>query len=613
MKEDQVTSEDRATDDISRLRELAGRLEVLRDEMRRRYVEAAGVFEGVHPTHQLSASNLIDYLTLRSFDLRDVQESLAELGLSSLGRAEEHVITTLERVIGNLQILAGDRTGFRTEAAVSFHEGRATLTANATNLLGESRPERPARILVTMPSEAAEDYALVAGLIESGMDCARVNCAHDGPPQWRAMIENIRVAAQAAGRSCPVLMDLPGPKLRTGPVSPGPQVLRLSPRRDHWGRVVEAAHALLVADDAPTSPARSDAATIPVPRSWLDTLEVGDHFDLVDTRGAHRRGEVESIASQGWRVRFADTTYLATGTMLMASGGRETFVGPLPEVSQALRLFEGDVVTLTCDLTPVSPQGSRIGCTLPEALDAVRVGDRVFFDDGKIGAVVLHCRSGEVDVQVTTAGVGGTKLREEKGINLPDTQLKLLALTDDDVQTLRFVVDNADLVGLSFVNRPEDVVALRRHLAELHGDDLGIVLKIETVHGFERLPDLLVAAMASERVGVMVARGDLAVECGFERLAEVQEEILWLCEAAHIPVIWATQVLDQMARTGQPSRAEISDAVMAGRAECVMLNKGPHVIDAVGALDSILRRMDSFQHKKTSLLRRLESWSPVTG
>jgi pyruvate kinase len=116
--------------------------------------------------------------------------------------------------------------------------------------------------------------------------------------------------------------------------------------------------------------------------------------------------------------------------------------------------------------------------------------------------------------------------------------------------------------------------------------------------------------MASERIGVMVARGDLAVECGFERLAEVQEEMLWLCDAAHIPVIWATQVLDQMARTGQPSRAEISDAAMAGRAECVMLNKGPHIVEAVGALDDILRRMSSHQRKKVALLRRLRSWSP---
>ena len=103
----------------------------------------------------------------------------------------------------------------------------------------------------------------------------------------------------------------------------------------------------------------------------------------------------------------------------------------------------------------------------------------------------------------------------------------------------------------------------------------------------------------------MIARGDLAVECGYERLAEVQEEILWLCEAAHLPVIWATQVLENLAKTGQPSRAEITDAAMGERAECVMLNKGPHVVKAVQVLDDILRRMQFHQVKKTAMLRRL--------
>ena len=103
----------------------------------------------------------------------------------------------------------------------------------------------------------------------------------------------------------------------------------------------------------------------------------------------------------------------------------------------------------------------------------------------------------------------------------------------------------------------------------------------------------------------MIARGDLAVECGYERLAEVQEEILWICEAAHLPVIWATQVLESLAKKGQPSRAEITDAAMGERAECVMLNKGPHIVAAVSALDDILRRMQDHQSKKSSRLRPL--------
>jgi pyruvate kinase len=134
----------------------------------------------------------------------------------------------------------------------------------------------------------------------------------------------------------------------------------------------------------------------------------------------------------------------------------------------------------------------------------------------------------------------------------------------------------------------------------------GIILKIETKRGFERLPAILLSAMCHPRIGVMIARGDLAVECGYERLAELQEEILWMCEAAHCPAIWATQVLDSMARKGTPSRAEITDAAMSQRAECVMLNKGPYVIEALTILDHILKRMDPHQSKKTSKLRALK-------
>jgi len=111
--------------------------------------------------------------------------------------------------------------------------------------------------------------------------------------------------------------------------------------------------------------------------------------------------------------------------------------------------------------------------------------------------------------------------------------------------------------------------------------------------------------MRSRAVGVMIARGDLAIECGYQRLAEVQEEILWICEAAHMPVIWATQVLESLAKTGVPSRAEVTDAAMGERAECVMLNKGPYIVTAVRILDDILRRMQSHQEKKRSMLRKL--------
>ena len=602
------------TSEMTSLRDLVEALEALRAEMRQRYTDAAGALERVLPSHRLSAANLIDYLTLRHFDMREIQESLAQLGLSSLGRAEEHVITTLERVIDNLHVLAGDDRGRQTESAVSFQEGGRILSTNSRELLGPNRPGRPARILVTMPTEAATDYGLVADLFARGMDCARINCAHDTPDEWRAMVENVRRAAAASGRTCRVLMDLPGPKLRTGPIRPGPRVVRLRPTRDALGRLVTPAHAVFHDGEVVRRPTQLSevAALIPVDREWLAKLRPEDRVTLIDTRDAHREATVTNVTDTDATVEFADTTYLASGTRLVGPRDLETIVGPMPALEQSIVLRRGDVLTLTQDLTPANPLDMRIGCTLPDALAVTRAGQRVLFDDGKIGGLVVDARSGEIDVLIDRAADRGSKLRAEKGISLPDTDLDVAALGADDVALLPLVAECADMVGLSFAQRAEDITALQAHLQNVDGSHLGIVLKIETVRGFDRLPEMLLAAMASERFGVMVARGDLAVQCGFERLAEVQEEILWICEAAHSPTIWATQVLDQLARTGRPSRAEISDAFMAGRAESVMLNKGPHIGEAVSALDDILGRMDSYQHKKTALLRRLNSWSPAT-
>jgi pyruvate kinase len=235
----------------------------------------------------------------------------------------------------------------------------------------------------------------------------------------------------------------------------------------------------------------------------------------------------------------------------------------------------------------------------------VQPGQAIWLDDGKIGAVVQTVMPDEVTLQITHARPAGEKLGAEKGINAPDSNLHLPALTKEDLEALKFAVQNADMVGYSFVRKESDVHALQARLAEFGGEKLGIILKIETREGFDQLPKLLLAAMRSRAVGVMIARGDLAVECGYQRLAEVQEEILWICEAAHVPVIWATQVLESLAKNGIPSRSEITDAAMGERAECVMLNKGPYIVNAVRTLDDILRRMQAHQEKKRSMLRKL--------
>ena len=208
-------------------------------------------------------------------------------------------------------------------------------------------------------------------------------------------------------------------------------------------------------------------------------------------------------------------------------------------------------------------------------------------------------------VEITYAATGAAKLHAERGINLPDTELDLPALGTADLEALAFVARHADLVAMSFVQRPQDIEELIAALDRLAASHLGIALKIETQKAFRRLPSLLLAVMRHATAAVMVARGDLGVEVGFERLAEVQEEVLWLCEAAHIPVIWATRVLESLAKGGMPSRAEVTDAAMGTRAECVMLNKGPYIVQTLTVLCDVLRRMEAHDEKKTAMLRRL--------
>jgi pyruvate kinase len=239
----------------------------------------------------------------------------------------------------------------------------------------------------------------------------------------------------------------------------------------------------------------------------------------------------------------------------------------------------------------------------------VKAGEPVRLDDGAIGAWIESVERGRLTLRICDLPGGVAKLRGEKGINFPESNLELPALGAQDRANLAFVAENADAVELSFVQRPDDVREVQDLLRQQSRRTLGLVLKIETRRGFQHLPELLWAAMGSKVAGVMIARGDLAVECGWHRMAEVQEEILWLCEAAHLPVIWATQVLEGLAKEGIPSRAEITDAAMGERAECVMLNKGPHVVRTVAALDDILRRMQGHQSKKVPMLRQLRAWS----
>lgn len=561
-----------------------------------------------------SARNLVHYLALRTHDLEGLQRILAGNGFSSLGRAEAHVLASVDAVLGLLRcVLGACPPGLQAGLpAVGFEEGEQLRRTHADVLFGPGPEGRTVRIMATAPAEAAEDPALLEALLSAGMDCLRINCAHGGPPQWAAMLDHLRRASDALGRPCRVLMDLPGPRVRTGALEPGPPVTRIRPWRDEEGRVVRPATVWLTPPGA-TPPPGGDAA-LPVPAELLAELRPGDRLRFRDARRARRRLDVVETRAGAARALLFRTAYLRTGTRLRLRGRGEGEVGELPRAARRIPLAPGDGLLLTRDQAPGRPaplDGSgaaagpaRIPCSPPEALLRIRTGDRVLLDEGRIAGRVERLDEAGVHVRVTRTAPRA-RLGAEKGLNFPDSELDLPALTADDRRILPFVCEHADVVGYSFARSAEDVRQLLAALADQPRQPPGIILKIETPGAFQELPRMLLEALRHPAAGVMIARGDLAVESGFERLAELQEEILCLCEAAHVPVVWATQVLEQLAHEGLPSRAEVSDVALAERSEAVMLNRGPYLVDAVAMLDDILSRMSRHQEKKRPLLAHL--------
>ena len=600
------------------LEALGAEIDALLADLDRAEADRASEIAAVAPEHRDGAVNLVHYTTLRQRDLRELQNDLLDIGATSLATTEADVRAKLLAARNVVSALAGGGGPWDLEGInEALDRGDSILRANVEATLGGLHEGGGTRIMVTLPSEAATDAALVADSVAAGMDIARINCAHDDPQAWAAMAANVRTAAAAAGRRVLVSMDVPGPKLRTGPILDGPAVGRARVTRDDAGRVLAPALIWLTDAQEPTPPPEPSASakrptlTLPVDGAWLAEREVDQQIHVEEARGRHRVFSVTQAGPDGVLAECDRSAYIADGA-IVRSGDSATRVQGIPAVPRRLSFVPGDTLILTTDLTPVAPpepgQTARIGCTLPEAVEAMRPGDTVLIDDGAILARVASVGGGQAALTVEHTKPGGQRLGAEKGINLPDTELPLPALTQEDESLLPFIAQHADIVAVSFIRHQEDVAHILRAMSDAGGDDLGLVLKIETRQGFEHLPSILLEGMRHRRLGVMIARGDLAVEVGFERLSEVPRQILALCEAAHIPTIWATQVLESLAKTGQPSRAEITDAAAGQRAECVMLNKGPHIVDAIRALDDIMLRMGEVQVKSRTLMRRIMSW-----
>ena len=240
------------------------------------------------------------------------------------------------------------------------------------------------------------------------------------------------------------------------------------------------------------------------------------------------------------RIGLEQTAYLKEGIKLETDSNDNNkcsfTVRAIKPKPIEINVEAGDVLRLHRDVRLGHSRGSdgqpaAISCTYPEVIDQVKVGHRIFIDDGKIEAIVRSSNEQYLELDVISPK-GITKIKSNKGINFPDSALKMPTLTADDIRNLDFVVEHADMVGLSFVHRPEDIYDLREILSKLGHQSLGIVAKIETADSIHNLARILIAGLELPKFAILIARGDLAVEVGFENLAFIQEDILCLCEAS---------------------------------------------------------------------------------
>ncbi len=625
----------------NRLQELIIQVDELIAALEREEEAQREAIDKVAENHRDGAVNLVHYSALRQRDIRPLQGGLASLGATRLTTTEPSVLPRLQAARNVLSAYAGEDLKYEaSELGGAFARADDILEEHAATLFGDSSDETHSRIMVTLPTEAGDDLGLVRGFVDAGMELARINCAHDDAATWERMIDNVHTAAREADRQVKISMDLAGPKVRTGEIVEGPAVGRARVTRTPTGQVLTPAKLWLTAAGEEPVPVPEGlpgrpTLSLQVDPEWLAGLEIDSVISLVDNRDSKRFFTVSRIddrRGEGSRAVLAEgrrNAYISNSTLL-EHDWRKTRVSGVPPTGQRFLLRTGDRLILTDDQTPAEPgphTTPRISCTLPEAVAAIEVGQRVLFDDGAIAARAVDKRATddghtEIDLDITFAGPDGTKLAAYKGINLPETHLPLPSLTEEDIAALRFVTRHADIANVSFIRDVDDVEFLLHTLEQIavetestagpeaaeHVRNLGLVLKIETIPAYENLAAVLLVGMRHANLGIMIARGDLAVELGFERMAEVPRLISQMAESGHIPTILATQVLENLAKSGLPSRAEITDAAYALRAECVMLNKGPHIADAIHVLHRLSTRLGRSQRKNRQLLRRIGSW-----
>ncbi len=287
-------------------------------------------------------------------------------------------------------------------------------------------------------------------------------------------------------------------------------------------------------------------------------------------------------------------TGFCVGDAIVASTGDELLLHARDQRSQAGTRGVDGVLTRPHTIA-VSPAA---------VVAALQPGHRVMIDDGNVRGrcISVDADHGSALIRVERVRGGAWPIKDRKGVNVPDSDVAIASFTEADERTLDAVSECADMVAMSFVRTAADITCLQSALAARGLHSLGIVAKIETPQACRALPEVLLALMRRPPCGVMLARGDLGVEIGFESLPLAQVEVLSLCEAAHMPVIWATQVLESMSDNGFPTRGEVTDAADSAQADAVMLGIGPYLLETTAFAHDLLMRIQRVRARSRALL-----------
>jgi len=604
----------------NKLQEIAVAIELVIDKIAAFEKDYELQINNVHPNYVKSAKNLIHYLALRTIDVDILQEKLEEIGLPNPPGYEKNILHNLLIFKTITSSLLNNKLPDENANELTLKEADAILKRNTKAVFGKIKHKRKTAIMVTQPTEAATDKEFTRSLLQLGMDCARINCAHDDELVWKQIIDNIKEVEN----NCKIMMDLGGPKIRTGKMKPGHKVIHIKPKKNSLGQVKKPARIWLAPFGTQPPPGEKADAIIPVNKKWLRKTRPGSYVVFRDSRDKKCKIFIEEKVKSGRWGSCSDSAFVITGTLLNVflekkSSSEIHTVHELLPLEEVIFLFGGDLLRLDKKPTLGEPaiydkdgnlvKMAHISCTLPAMFKTVNVGEPIYFDDGKIEGVIKEILPDHLIIEITNTKKKGGKLKADKGINLPNSNLGIGGLTEKDIIDLKFVAKHADVVNFSFVNNKQDVQDLLDELKKLQAK-IGIILKIETQESFKNLPSILLKAMENYPIGVMIARGDLAIETGWKNFAIIQKEILKICDAAHLPDIWATQVLENLTKKGIPTRAEITDVAVAQRAECVMLNKGPYIEKTVKMLDKILSKMQRVQKRKGKLLPTLEFSEP---